>query len=97
MNEMDIKELTKKIKELPTPDFIVQRIIEIANDPEADIDDLHNMIVQSPALTAKILRLANSAYYALPRRVTKLTQAINLLGFKTVRNLALSIFTVENY
>ncbi|MDK2906678.1 HDOD domain-containing protein [Petrotoga sp. DB-2] len=97
MNEMDIQEITKKIKELPTPDFIVQRIINIANDPYADINDLHNMIVQSPALTAKILRLSNSAYYALPKRVTKLTQAINLLGFKTVRNLALSIFTVENY
>jgi len=97
MNDKDLKEITGKIKELPTPDFIVQRIIDIANDPEADINDLHNMIVQSPALTAKILRLSNSAYYALPKRVTKLSQAINLLGFKTVRNLALSIFTVENY
>ncbi|KUK84023.1 MAG: Putative signal transduction protein [Petrotoga mobilis] len=97
MNDKDIKALTKKINELPTPDFIVQRIIDLANDPEANTNDLHNMIVQSPALTAKILRLVNSAYYALPKRVTKLSQAINLLGFKTVRNLALSIFTVENY
>ncbi len=59
--------------------------------------ELVNSISQSPTLTAKILRLANSAYYSLPKRITRLTQAVNLLGLKTVRNLALSIFTVENF
>lgn len=97
MNNKDINEITNKINELPTPDFIVQRIISIASDPQADIKDLQNVIIQSPSLSAKILRLANSAYYALPKRISKLSQAINLLGFKTIRNLALSIFTVENY
>ncbi|PNR97036.1 HDOD domain-containing protein [Petrotoga sp. 9PWA.NaAc.5.4] len=97
MEETNLVEISKKIKELPTPDFIVQRIISIASDPQADIVELQEAVLQSPTLTAKILKLANSAYYALPNKVTKLSQAVNLLGFKTVRNLALSIFTVENY
>lgn len=93
----NLREITNKIKELPTPDFLVQNIISISSDTESDMKELVNSISQSPTLTAKILRLANSAYYSLPKRITRLTQAVNLLGLKTVRNLALSIFTVENF
>lgn len=97
MEVNNIKEITNKIKELPTPEFLVQNIISISLDSEADMKELITSISQSPTLTAKILKLANSAYYSLPKRITKLSQAVNLLGLKTVRNLALSIFTVENY
>jgi HD-like signal output (HDOD) protein len=95
--QTSLKDISKKIQELPTPDFLVQNIIAVASDPESNTKDLNNAVIKSPPLSAKILKMSNSAYYALPRRVTKLTQAINILGFKTVRNLALSIFTVKSY
>jgi HD-like signal output (HDOD) protein len=95
--ETSINKLSKKINDLPTPDFIVQRIINVASDPESSTKDLNMAVLQSPTLSAKILKLSNSAYYALPRKITKLSQAINILGFKTVRNLALGVFTANSY
>ncbi|MGM0640060.1 MAG: HDOD domain-containing protein [Thermotogota bacterium] len=97
MSKVSISVISKKIEELPTPDFIVQRIINIASDPNSSVKDLNAAVLESPSLSAKILKLSNSAYYALPRKITKLSQAINILGFKTVRNLAMSIFTVKNF
>lgn len=97
MSKVSISVISKKIEELPTPDFIVQRIINIASNPNSSVKDLNAAVLESPSLSAKILKLSNSAYYALPRKITKLSQAINILGFKTVRNLAMSIFTVKNF
>lgn len=95
--EVSIKKLSEKINELPTPDFIVQNIIAVASDPDSGTKDLNSAVLKSPPLSAKILKLSNSAYYALPRKITKLSQAINILGFKTVRNLALSLFTAKSF
>ncbi|WGS65980.1 HDOD domain-containing protein [Marinitoga aeolica] len=92
-----MKEIIKKISELPTPDFILKRIMDIASNPSSNTKELESAVLQSPPLVAKILKLSNSAYYALPRKITKVSQAINILGFKTVRNLALGIFVADSF
>ncbi|GAB6189194.1 HDOD domain-containing protein [Marinitoga arctica] len=94
---LTMKEVIKKLSELPTPDFVLKRIIDITSNPSSNTKELENAVLQSPPLVAKILKLSNSAYYALPRKITKLSQAINILGFKTVRNLALGVFTADSF
>lgn len=94
------RELRKELsilEELPSPNFVVQRIISLVSAPETTVSQLHEAISMDPSLSAKILKLSNSAYYAVPKKVTKLSEAIMILGFKTVRNIALSIFTRESY
>ncbi|MGC8954495.1 MAG: HDOD domain-containing protein [Fervidobacterium sp.] len=88
-----IKELITTVSEIPTPDIIVQQIISTASNPNSSVKDLEKTISMDVGLSAKILKLVNSAYYALPRKITKLSEAIVIVGFKTVRNLALSVFT----
>lgn len=93
---MELQEILLKIDELPTPDPIVQRIVSVASDPNASAKDLAQVIKLDASLTARILRLVNSAYYGLPRKIVALNEAIMILGFKTVRNIALSIFTYSS-
>jgi len=88
-----IKELLGTISEIPTPDVVVQQIISTASNPNTSAKDLEKVISMDVGLSTKILRLVNSAYYGLPRKITKLSEAIVIVGFKTVRNLALSVFT----
>ncbi len=88
-----IKELLGTISEIPTPDVVVQQIISTASSPNTSAKDLEKVISMDVGLSTKILRLVNSAYYGLPRKITKLSEAIVIVGFKTVRNLALSVFT----
>jgi len=94
------RELRKELQvleELPSPNFVVQRVVSLVSAPETTVSQLHEAISMDPSLSAKVLKLANSAYYAVPKRITKLSEAIMILGFKTVRNLALSVFTKESY
>lgn len=70
---------------------VVMRVIEISADPKASASDLERVIATDPALAAKILTLANSAYFGMPRRLSSLREAVVFLGFKSVRTLALAI------
>jgi len=94
---MDLKSKIQQIENLPSPDFVLKKIMETASSPSASAKDLNAVASKDPGFVAKILKLANSAYYGLPKKVSKLTDAIMILGFKTVRNMAMSIFTNENF
>src|SRR5690606_3442482 len=81
------------VSEIPTPDALIQQIISTASNPNTSAKELEKVISMDVGLSTKILKLVNSAYFGLPRKITKVSEAIVVVGFKTVRNLALSVFT----
>ena len=93
---LSIDKMIDRIEELPSPDFVVQKIISVASDPHASAQELADAIMMDASLSSKVLKLANSAYYGIPRRISVLSEAIMILGFKTVRNLAMSVFTYSS-
>ena len=78
-------------KNLPTVPAVLARIITLTEGDGASGKDLVNVIEHDQALTSKILRLANSAFFGQSRQVATIPRAVVLLGFSTVRNLALSV------
>lgn len=88
---MDIKEFQKKIADLPTISAVANQINLAVKNESLSTTALSDIISRDPALTTKVLKLANSAYYGLPREVDTLTRAITILGFETIKNLALTI------
>ena len=76
---------------------VVMRVMDLTNDPKATAQDLEKIIALDQALAARILTLANSSYYGLPRRVSTLREAVVFLGFKTLRNLAMTITTFNMF
>lgn len=72
---------------------VVMRVIDLTADPKATPADLERVIGSDQALAAKLLTLANSSYYGLPRRISSLREAVVFLGFKTLRNMAMTITT----
>ncbi|MCS7232610.1 MAG: HDOD domain-containing protein [Synergistetes bacterium] len=79
------------MRDLPTLPEVAAKVMEIANNPRSSAADMAKVISQDQALTAKILKLVNSAYYGFPRKISTITQAIVILGFRTVRDLVLNI------
>lgn len=76
-------------------DFIHQKVISVANNPSSSASELAEVISLDPSLSSRVLKLSNSAYYGFPREVTSISQAITILGFKTVKNLAIGIMTYD--
>ncbi len=86
-----------KIKNIPTLPAIVIQIIKTTNDPTSSARDINKIIINDQAIAAKILQMANSPFYGLSSKVNNLNRAITLLGFNTVRSLALSISMVDHF
>lgn len=80
---------------LPSLPAIALKIIDLANDPTADINTACQYISLDPALSAKILKTANSPLYKSRRSATNVRQAVSILGTHTVIVTALS-FSLAN-
>jgi HD-like signal output (HDOD) protein len=82
--------LLAKLHQLPSLPLIVQEVIASFNDPDMDTTSLAAKIAQDQGLSAKVLRVANSSFYGLPRKVGSIQDALVVLGFACVRSMALS-------
>ena len=94
MSETLDKLLTKvenAVSDLPTLPYVVERVLEISSDPDSSMRDLESVVASDPALSARILRAANSGLYAIPQHITSITQVAAILGFRIIRSLCLSI------
>ena len=83
------------LKILPTLPVIVSRILEVADDSGSSANELAELVARDMSVSAKVLNLANSAFYGFSRRITTIPQAVVVLGFDTVRSLALSVSVFE--
>jgi HD-like signal output (HDOD) protein len=82
----------QKIDYLPPMPSVAQKIIIASNDETSDMDDIAKIIKEDPGLTAKIVGMANSAFFGFGRNVATLEQAIiNVLGLDLVKGFALSL------
>src|SRR6478609_238909 len=81
---------------LPTLPSIAVQVLELVRDPNAQIPQLARLISKDPALASKILRTVNSSIYARPKKISRLTQGLTLLGLQTVRVLALGFSLAHN-
>lgn len=74
---------------LPSIPALAHSLIETLNDPNASLEAVSDLITRDPAISAKLLRLANSAQFGLPRGVATVEDAIAMVGMNKVRTLAL--------
>ncbi|MDR2593050.1 MAG: HDOD domain-containing protein [Chitinispirillales bacterium] len=96
----NIEELQDKIKtiaNLPTLPHIASRLMQIVNSPSASADTVASLVSQDISLSAKVLRLANSAFYGIPRSVNTLNNAVIILGFKIIQTMVLSLTVFDMF
>ncbi|NNF98432.1 MAG: HDOD domain-containing protein [Desulfobacteraceae bacterium] len=96
-NSKKIDKLTSGIDAIPTLPAIVGRVMEIIDDPESSAQDLMEVVNTDQAIASKILKIANSAFYGLVRKVGSLYHAVMVLGFDEVRNLVVSMTAFNSF
>lgn len=87
---LDLTSLIAKVKDLPPLPTVVMRAMEMTLDPDASVRNLQLLISQDQALSAKILRIVNSAMYALRREVSTVSHAVAVLGLDTVKSVIMA-------
>ena len=86
-----------KIEELPTLPVVIPKLLRLMDNPKTSAADVKEVISRDPAMTAKLLKVANSAYYGFPAKISDLQHAVALLGFNLVKSLAISIGVIKNF
>jgi diguanylate cyclase (GGDEF)-like protein len=90
ISNVKIQQLIKDQINLPSPPVIAAQILNTIQNEESSLDDLEQVISADPALTSKLLRIANSAFYSLPYEVSNVNRALSILGTNVIKNIALS-------
>lgn len=83
-------------RNLPTIPSVVAEVLSLVDGENTNARRLVEVIETDQALTARTLRLANSAYFGQARQVSTIPRAVMVLGFSTVRNLAFGVKVWES-
>ncbi len=94
---IELQDKIKRIANLPTLPQVACGIMDQVNNPKASSNDIASIVSQDISLSAKILRLANSAFYGMPRTIANINEAIVILGFKVIFTMVLSLTVFDMF
>lgn len=92
-----VRHIVDRTTELTPLKTVAAKAIQLAEDERAAAMDLATVISSDQALTAKLLRLSNSAYYGYARRIGTVREAVILLGMRTVRSVAIASGIIDAF
>ncbi len=90
MNE-SLKQYVQKIDKLPTLPVIAQEILSLVNNDSSSVSRIESVVENDPAISAKILSVANSVLFGVKVQTKTLDSAIMRIGFDNVKSIALGI------
>lgn len=90
MTKLDINKIIAKVNDIDVLPNVITEIIKTSKNPDSTVADMERIILSDQSLTTKVLRLANSAYYGYARRISTISNATILLGFDTIKSIALA-------
>ncbi len=94
-SDTKLARIFSRLTDLPSLPRVVDRLLQLPEN--ANFKDFANLIQLDQGLTAKVLKLVNSAFYSLKTPVSNLAHACGLLGIRTVKSLVLSVSVMQAF
>jgi len=94
LNAHDLIDGNLKLPSLPDIYFQVSRMI---NDPRFSLEDVSQVILKDPALSARLLKLVNSSFYGFQSRIDTISRAIVVIGIDELKNLILVTSVIDSF
>ena len=92
-----VKRVVSNIRNLPTPPIVFHQIQKVINDPGVSAVKVASILAEDPAMSAKVLRMTNSAFYGLAKEIESVKQAVVIIGFEAIKNLVLSASVLDMF
>jgi len=90
MCQPKLKNIISQIKSFPSMPATGVKMLRMLEDPETGIDEIEAVLRHDPGLTGNVLKLANSAYFGIPSKVSSVRQGILLLGLRKLIQLVIA-------
>jgi HD-like signal output (HDOD) protein len=97
ISRASLSDIIARVHTVPSLPEVVTQVCRLVNDSSSDAKQVNSIMVKDAAMASKMLRLVNSVYYGLNEPVHDLEQAIVILGFKTIRSIALSVSVLSMF
>jgi putative nucleotidyltransferase with HDIG domain len=89
MPHSNLDKIYGQIESLPSLPAIVSQVMDVTANPESSAHDLMKAVLPDQSMCATILKIANSAFFGLPREVSSIEKAVMVLGFDEIKNIVL--------
>lgn len=96
-DQSELKSLVEDTSILVSPPDIYLKINEMLAENCASADEFATVIAHDPGLTARLLKLVNSAYYGLPSKIDTISRALTVVGMHELTNLVYSICAIKTF
>ncbi len=90
LREHSLKKLVTQVSTLPSLPALYVELEEVIQSEDSSIERVAEIISQDVGMTAKVLQLANSAFFGLPRKINSPQEAVLFIGFKALEAMILS-------
>lgn len=97
MNSRIVLKKIDRIDAIPTLPAVAMEVNRMLMDINTSIQKLAQLIEKDQSIASRLLKLGNSSFYGLRRRVTNIPKAVVLLGFNTIRNVVVSVSVVDAF
>lgn len=94
---MTSKELILQTCDLPAVPMVASRIIALVDSPNSTTTEIQKVIMADQALSSRIIKTANSAFYSTRHNVSTISEAINIMGLNTIKTVTLAVSTRDVY
>jgi putative nucleotidyltransferase with HDIG domain len=84
------EDFIKNARELPVMPPIATEVMKKAEDPDTDARTIATLISRDAALAVRVLKIANSSFYSMPRKIETIQQGIVILGYSTLRTVVVA-------
>jgi putative nucleotidyltransferase with HDIG domain len=92
-----VRQVVSNIRNLPTPPIVFHQIQKVIHDPKVSASQIAGILAEDPAMSVKVLKLTNSAFYGLAREIDSVKQAVVIVGLEAVKNLVLSASVLDMF
>lgn len=91
------KELVTNCTKLFTLPEVYLEVKKVIDNPDSTMAELSRAISIDPGMTATVLKLVNSAFYAMPRKVETISRAVGILGMQALHDLTLAVAVTKTF
>jgi putative nucleotidyltransferase with HDIG domain len=92
-----LRRISQSLLNLPTLPTLAAKLLDLVDNPNTNASNLAKFVAQDQVITARLLKLSNSAYYGHGREITSVHQAVVMLGFDMVREISLSVSVINAF
>jgi HD-like signal output (HDOD) protein/CheY-like chemotaxis protein len=90
ISHSEIQKMATKMGSLPSIPTLYERLVNEVNSEDVSLDSIGNIMASDPGMCTKILQLVNSAFFSLPRTISTVQQAVNILGVETITSMVIA-------